>query len=262
MPIVYREINGIGLYEVSNWEGASGIFTTRFGGLSKPPYDSLNLGSGGGDDPDDVELNRRRLVEALGLKPGSIRGVRQVHGSDVFVMTDPDGRMPSIGYDAIITNVAGAAISVLTADCVPILLYDPVRHAVGAVHAGWSGTVNGVVGRAVRAMEREYGSDPADVMAVIGPSIGPCCYEVDEKVVAPLKDNISGGGGLIFPSRPGHWQLDLWEANTRLLMSAGVGRANITVMGLCTSCNTDKFFSHRKSGGATGRMMAVARLTS
>lgn len=262
MPIVYREIKGIGFYEVSGWERAAGIFTARFGGLSKPPYDSLNLGSGGGDDPDAVEMNRRRLATALGLKPGTLKSVRQVHGSDVFVLSDPGARMPSIGYDAIVTNVEGAAISVLTADCVPILLHDPARRAIGAVHAGWSGTVNGVSGRAVRAMEREYGSDPGDILAVIGPSIGPCCYEVDEKVVAPIRDNIAGGGGLIFPSRPGHWQLDLWEANTRLLMSAGIKRANIKVMGLCTSCNTDKFFSHRKSGGATGRMMAVARLTS
>jgi len=258
MPFVYREINGIGYYEVSGWKNAAGIFTTRIGGKSEGSYESLNLSASSGDDTSVVESNRRRLNSALGIKPGMIKTIRQVHGSDVYELSNPDASRPRAGFDAIVTRIPGVAVSVLTADCVPILLYDPVKGVVAAVHAGWSGTVSGIVGRAVRTMEQSFGTSTGDLLAAIGPSIGPCCYEVDEKVVTPLKQNILGGGGLIFPTRAGHWQLDLWEANTRLMVSAGVKRTNILVMGLCTSCNADKFYSHRKSGGSTGRMMALA----
>lgn len=261
MPFIYREKEGVGYYEVSAWERAAGVFTTRLGGLSDAPFDSLNLGNGGGDDSGIVAANRDRLAVALGIAPGVIRTVRQVHGSDVFVLSDEGAPKPALGYDAIVTDINGAAISVLTADCVPILMYDPKNRVVAAVHAGWEGTVKGVTSRAVRAMAQEYGSDPSEILAAVGPSIGPCCYEVDERVVAPFKENITEGGSILYPSRPGHWKLDLWEANARLLVSAGVKKDNIDLMGLCTSCNTDRFFSHRKSGGRTGRMMAIARLT-
>jgi len=260
MSFVYREVDGLGFYEVSGWRGASGIFTTRRGGKSGPPYDSLNLGPGGGDSPEVVGENRALLAGALGLGTGMLKTVRQVHGTEVYVLKDPDAGPPLDGYDAVITGLAGPAVGVLTADCVPILLYDPAGRAVGAVHAGWAGTVGGIAGSAVRAMAAEYGSKPEDILAAIGPSIGPCCYEVDEKVVSPLMRNVRIDDGLINATRPGHWLLDLWETNVRMLVSAGMPRANITVMGLCTACNTSRFYSHRGSGGRTGRMMAVARL--
>lgn len=260
MAFVYRVAGGLGFYEVEGWTGASGIFTTRRGGKSGPPFDSLNLGSGGGDSPEVVAGNRELLAGVLGLGPGMMKTVRQVHGTDVYVLNDAGSGPPLDGYDAVITGIAGPAVGVLTADCVPILLYDPVGRAVGAVHAGWAGTVSGIAGGAVTAMGAEYGSKPENIMAAIGPSIGPCCYEVDEKVVGPLMRNMRTDDGLISATRPGHWRLDLWETNVRMLVSAGMPRANITVMGLCTACNTAKFYSHRESGGRTGRMMAVARL--
>lgn len=261
MAFIYREIDGLGFYEVEGWTGASGIFTTRLGGLSEPPYDSLNLGSGGGDSPVVVSRNRGLLTQALGLAPGMLKTIRQVHGVEVHTVKDVAAGPPMEGFDALVTAMPGVGLGVLTADCVPILLYDPVKRAVGSVHAGWAGTVGGIAGKAVAAMAREYGSDPVDVLAAVGPSIGPCCYEVDGKVMAPLQKSMRTDDGIVNETKPGHWLLDLWEANSRMLMSAGVPRANITIMGVCTACNTGKFYSHRKCGGQTGRMMAVAWLS-
>lgn len=259
---VYREVSGIGFYEVTAWRGARGLFTTRKGGMSRPPYDSLNLGAGGGDDPETVAGNRRRLNEALGLGDGGVRTVSQVHGSGVCVLNDPDAPRPVAGYDAVITALPGQAVGVLTADCVPILLYDPVKGAVAAVHAGWAGTIKGIAGHAVEAMAREFGTGPGDVLAAVGPSIGPCCYEVDEKVMGPLRESLRGWSGLAVDAAPGKWRLDLWMTNRRVLELSGVPPGNISVMGLCTACNQDKFYSHRGSGGKAGRMMAVAVLTA
>jgi len=259
MGFTYREAGSAGFHAVSGWDGATGVFTTRKGGVSPAPFDSLNLGAGSGDDPGNVTRNRRILEGALGIN-GGIKTVSQVHGSDVYVMTDPDDTRPIEGYDAVITNIAGAAVGVLTADCVPILLYDPIARAVAAVHAGWAGTVKNIAAHAVERMSREYGTQPSDVLAAVGPSIGPCCYEVDEKVIGPLRESIGGWGTLTSPTGPGHWRLDLWETNRRVLAGAGVLPDNISVLGLCTACNPEQFFSHRQSGGRAGRMMGVVRL--
>ncbi|MBI5695241.1 MAG: peptidoglycan editing factor PgeF [Nitrospirae bacterium] len=258
---VYRESSGIGYYEVTAWAGARGLFTTRKGGESLPPYDSLNLGAGGGDDAATVERNRARLADALGLGPRGVRTVSQVHGSDVYVLKDIGTPRPVTGFDAIITDIPGAAVGVLTADCVPILLYDPANRAVAAVHAGWAGTIKGIAGHAVEAMAREYGTDPSLLMAVVGPSIGPCCYEVDEKVVGPLREALRDWPDLVVQTTPEKWRFDLWKTNRMVLELAGVRADNISVMSLCTACNQDKFYSHRGSGGKAGRMLAVAVLT-
>ena len=260
MPFVFKEIDGLGLYEVSGWEGARGIFTTRLGGVSPAPYDSLNLGGGSGDDPALVAKNRALLAGALGLKGRAITTVNQVHGDGICVVDGGD-RRPRPDRDAMITNERGVALGVVTADCAPVLMYDPVRGAVASVHAGWAGTVKGIAGGAVMKMGEVYGSRPADLKVAIGPSIGPCCYEVGMKVMGPLGDALPGASGLASPSgRNGRFMLDLWETNRRILLMAGVRPGNIAVMGLCTACNPNKFFSHRKSGGRAGRMMAVALL--
>lgn len=245
---------------MSGWRGASGAFSTRLGGVSKPPFESLDLGSGGGDDPVAVGQNRRLLANALGLEHSSVKTIRQVHGTDVYVLDDPAAKQPMEGYDAIITRLPGVAVGVLTADCVPVLLYDPVARAVGAVHAGWAGTVAGIAEVAVDSMAARFGTDPKDVLAAVGPSIGPCCYEVDDRVAVPLNEKMRTDSGILNQTREGHWLLDLWEANVRSIASAGVPRRNVTIMGMCTACNTDKFYSHRQSGGRTGRMMSLAWL--
>jgi len=265
MPVVFRESGGVGFYEVSDWPGARGVFTTRRGGVSPSPFNSLNMGAGGGDDPARVEKNRELFLAAARLGSGPINMVRQVHGADVYVVRDRDALKPpglhGTGYDALITDIKGVLIGVLTADCVPILLYDPVKRAAGAVHAGWAGTVKGVAANAVKEMAGNYGSDPGDILACIGPSIGPCCYEVDGKVIGPLREAMKESWQeFAVPARPGHWFLDLWKANQKALLSAGVPLKGIKVFGACTSCNPDKFYSHRRSGGKAGRMLAVTKL--
>jgi YfiH family protein len=260
MPFVYKEADGLGFYEVSGWEGARALFTTRKGGVSRPPFDSLNLGSGGGDDSGLVAENRRLLERALGLKAHAIKTVSQVHGAEVYALLDPEAPSPRKGYDAIVSNAAGAALSVLTADCVPILLYDPVSRSAASVHAGWAGTVKGVAGRAVQEMAKVFGARPSDIRAAVGPSIGPCCYEVGEKVVGEFRHAYDNWAEVANPARPGHWLLDLWEANRGTLIAAGLVSGNISVMGLCTACNPDKFFSHRAGNGRAGRMMGVILL--
>jgi YfiH family protein len=251
MPFVFKVVNGLGFYEVSGWQGSRAVFTTR-------PH---AMGTGGIYDPAEVEQNRGMLTAALGVGPESLMTVRQVHGSDVYVLKDARQERPDQGYDALVTDVPGAMLGVLTADCVPVLLFDPVMRAIAAVHAGWSGTVMGIAGRAVEAMASKFGSSPPDIRAAIGPSIGPCCYEVDEKVIGPLRESHKGWEELTSPSRPGHWRLNLWETNRRTLVGAGLVPGNISGMGLCTNCNQNKFFSHRGAGGKAGRMMAAVLLT-
>jgi YfiH family protein len=222
-------------------------FTTRDGGVSEPPYDRLNLGGLVGDDPDRVAENWRRLEQATGL--GFAR-VSQVHGARVVVA--PEAGPPLEEADAVLSSAAGVAACVSVADCVPVLLADPQTGSVAAVHAGWRGTLARVAAAAVAALGREAGAPPARLVAVVGPSIGPCCYEVSPD----LADRFAGelGEAALAPGpRPG---LDLWRANARVLAEAGVPAERVEVLGRCTSCERDLFFSHRRDAGRTGRQMA------
>jgi len=260
MQFIYVDPKGIGLYEVAGWQGARAYFTTRRGGVSTGPYCCMNLGSGGGDSPEKVERNLDKLCSALDITRESLVLMEQAHSNTVRAVEEPDNPLSGFGHDATITNLPGLALGVLVADCVPILLYDPAKRAVGAVHSGWKGTVSDVPGEAVEAMRQKYGSSPSDIMAAIGPAIGPCCYEVDGHVVDPLRTSMGEPDGLLTDRGGGKWLLDLWKANTELLVRAGVERENIDVMGLCTSCNHERFYSYRKDGAKTGRMMGLVML--
>ncbi len=222
-------------------------FTTRDGGVSEPPYDRLNLGGLVGDDPARVEENWRRLERATGLR---FARVRQVHGARVVRASGPSA--PTEEADVVICAAAGIAACVSVADCVPVLLADPETGAVAAVHAGWRGTLARAAAEAVAALEADAGAQAARLLAAVGPSIGPCCYEVSEDLGARFRDEVDPavvrGGG-----RP---RLDLWRANARILSDAGVRPDRIEVLGRCTSCERDLFFSHRRDAGRTGRQMA------
>lgn len=241
---------------------ARGAFTTRPGGVSEGPHASLNLGTGSGDDPARVAANGRRLAEALGFPPGGLARLRQVHGADVALVTAPG---PPGEYDAAVTDRPGVVLLVLAADCVPVLLVDPDRPAVGAVHAGWRGVAADVPGAAVRRMAEAFGSRPCRLRAAIGPAIGPCCYEVDEPVAERFAET-----GLAFeqplavegPPREGRrrWRLDLAAAIARRLHDAGVPAAGVSAAGLCTACRPDLFFSHRRDGPGTGRQAGLVWL--
>jgi polyphenol oxidase len=223
-------------------------FTTRDGGVSPSPWASLNLGTLVGDDPVRVAENWRRLEAASGVR---FARVKQVHGARV-IRADAASE-PREEADAVISTTPGVAACVSVADCVPILLADPATGAVAAVHAGWRGTIAGIAREAVRALVGDDGGSAARLLAAIGPSIGPCCYEVSSDLADRFRVEL--GPVIRDGAAP---RLDLWAANVRVLSSAGVRAERIDVLGRCTSCERDLFFSHRRDAGRTGRQMAFS----
>jgi polyphenol oxidase len=198
------------------------------------------------------------VAASIGCAASRVGRVRQVHGATVRVVTGQTLEGPVPDADAIVTRESGVAVAVVAADCVPVLLADPATGAVGAVHAGWRGTAANVVGAAVRVMARECGTDPATLVAAIGPSIGPCCYTVGSELVTAFRqaghqDDVDRW----FSSRDGVLVLDLWAANRDLLAVAGIPTERIHSAGLCTKSNAAVFESFRADGERAGRMAAV-----
>ena len=234
------------------------VFARR-GGVSPEPWASLNMGGSVGDEKSRVLENRRRAVSALGLSSSSVYDVWQVHGNEVAIADAP--RPPETPYrqaDIILTDKPGVILLMRFADCVPILLHDPVRKVVGLAHAGWLGTVKGTVRVAVEAMQNRYHSDPGDILAAIGPSIGPDHYEVGPDVVIQVQQAFRESPEKFLTVLDGHMFFNLWEANRKHLELAGVRTTEIA--GLCTACHTDDWFSHRAEKGRTGRFGAVIAL--
>jgi YfiH family protein len=260
-------------------------FSTRRGGISEAYGGrSLNLGITPEDTRQAVEQNRRLFFAGIGAVHDdgttwpSI-AMRQIHSSGIHHV-DSLPQQPLAG-DGLITNLTDIVLSVRVADCLPVLIADPVRRAVGAFHAGWRGTLARIVEKGVGELRRHFGSDPADLVTAIGPGIHGCCYEVDENFRDKFRaqfpyadvlfqevfssDPVRRKYPLLFMNQraPGHGEphrtvhLDLVEANRRQLLDAGIRQQNIWISDLCTSCRTDLFFSHRKERGVTGRMMAA-----
>jgi len=231
---------------------------TRQGGVSPAPYASLNLSISTGDARENVAANRRRAFRALGREPESIADLWQVHSADVVVVDSPlgeDGRSPKA--DALVTDRPEVTLLLRFADCVPILLFDPVRRVIGVVHAGWRGTLLKAPVVAVKTMAEHYGSRPADILAGIGPSIGPCHYAIGPEVVEQTRTAFGAEADpLLIPNHSYH--LDLWAANALALRQAGVEQIEISAM--CTACRTDEFFSHRGEQAQTGRFGALIAL--
>ena len=245
-------------------------FCGRSGGVSQGDYASLNIGFSGGDDVQRVEANRRIMANAMGFDLDSWTGVWQIHGNRVLrVCAEDAGRGAFrakeglVQADGQITDVPGITLISQHADCVPLYFWDPKRRAIGLSHAGWKGTLLDIAGCTVRAMAEAFGSKPEELFAAIGPSAGPCHYEVDEPVIRKAAEifgeEIEGLTPVLLPSRkPGHAYLDLWQANRQLMLRRGILDQRISMSGLCTICHQDLFFSHRC--GARGRQAAVLRL--
>ncbi|MGH9224992.1 MAG: polyphenol oxidase family protein [Acidimicrobiales bacterium] len=229
--------------------------TTRHGGCSAGPYTSLNLATHVGDDPDTVARNRERLRAVLGVERLSIADQR--HGRDIAVV-DGSGEDPG-AVDILLTNVPGAAVSILVADCAPVVLHDPVNRAVAAVHAGRKGAVLDAPGAAVRAMAATYGTDPADLVGGIGPCIGAANYEIGGDALTETRDAF--GDDLLEPTRAGHARFDLPSAVRRRLEHAGVASERIEAAGIDTFTATGPFFSDRAQRPC-GRFALVARLSA
>lgn len=229
---------------------------TRQGGVSPAPFDSLNLSVSVPDDKERVYANRRRAYGLYGRDTDSVVHAHLVHGADVARVSHLDYGTWIPHTDGIITDEPGCALTMNYADCAPIFLYDPQHQAIGLGHAGWLGTVRDLPGALVRAMTEAFDSEPGSLVAGIGPSIGPCCYEVGEPVIGQVLDTFKDGSDLLLEQANGRGpHFDLPEANRRNLARAGVH--SIELSGVCTACRTDLFFSHRAEKGKTGRFGTI-----
>lgn len=240
-------------------------FTSRHEGVSRTPYNSLNLGTNTLDQAHSVEGNRNLLTSAFNITREALITVRQTHGSDILVIDEPNSdysHFLSIESDAIITNQPNVMIGVCVADCVPILLLDSEKQVIAAVHAGWQGTAAGLVAKTVAGMKSVFNCDPASLQAVIGPCIGKCCYEVDAPVKQAFVQNGIAWDSFAELSDAGKWRLDMAAANRELLLLSGLPAASIQVSDLCVCCHRELFFSYRRDNGETGRQMGFIMLSS
>lgn len=265
-------------------------FSTRAGGISKVySGNALNLGFTAHDTKAAVETNRQELISALTLpqRPKStLVTLRQIHSDLIHRISEVPTNNASLAGDGMVTDVPGILLGILTADCLPVIVIDPKRQAIGVFHAGWRGTAKRIVEKGVGEMHRWFGSQPRDLKAAIGPGIRRCCYEVGPEVMSAFEAQFAYGRELFRETKdrneihekypllfltsraPGHSDLpkkiflDLAEANRRQLIAAGLQPKNITDIGLCTRCRQDLFFSHRGEKGITGRMMAAIGITA
>ena len=242
------------------------VVSARLGGASKAPYRALNLAFHVGDDAATVRQNRQILCRALFIDPNRITAAQQVHGCRVYRVTAADAGKGSADHDsaiadcdALVTNEKNLPLLICVADCVPLMFYDEKRAAIGIAHAGRKGTALNIAAKTISTMTREFGSDPADILAAIGPSIGKCCYEVD----AALADEFADYEDCTERStsaNDGKAHLDLWAINRQQLIRCGVKAENIDVAGICTCCEHGWYFSYRADGKTTGRIGALMML--
>lgn len=259
-----RNLGSITITQAENLLGEDFVehcFTLRNGGFSPPPFDSLNLGLHVGDNQENVAKNRKLISESLNVEFENITCAEQVHGSKVALVTKSElgrGSTSHIsaisGADALITRTPNAVLMMFFADCVPIFIVDPKNRAIGLAHAGWRGTILGIAVETLAAMEREFGTNPSECKAAIGPAIGQCCFEVSEEVADKIGN--AAESSCIQLHSNGKPHADLKLANKIELERAGVLPSNIAASDLCTCCSKDKFFSYRRDI-RTGRMAAV-----
>jgi polyphenol oxidase len=250
--------NGIRYFQFDSLHAKHAIFT-RHGGLSPEPWGSLNVGGTVGDDMARVRENRILSFHALGCAPDSIFDVWQVHSADVVCARAPRPIEESYRQaDIILTDKPDVTLFMRFADCVPLLLHDPRTGVIGVAHAGWMGTLRDVAASTLNAMKKNYGTNPADVLVGIGPSIGPDHYEIGADVILQVMQKFGDDSERVLKSHSGKIHFNLWEANRMLLERAGVGQ--VEVSGICTACNIHDWYSHRAEKGRTGRFGALISL--
>lgn len=268
---VLTENQGVKYFTIPSFTATNLVthgFSTRLGGVSSGEYHSLNLALHVNDQPAAVLENRRRICQALHIDYRRLVAGEQVHGDAVAVVTAEHIGRGSLSLDtaipqtdALITNVPNVPLSSYYADCVPLFFMDPVKKAVGLAHAGWKGTVLRIGAKTVRQMQVNFGCRPQDILAAIGPSIGPCCYQVDQPVIKQVAANFDFWQQTAKQCDDEHWLLNLWEINRRVLTEVGVKPENITVAEICTMCRNDLLYSYRAAQGRTGRMASLIMLT-
>jgi len=238
-------------------------FSTRNGGVSRPPFNSLNLAYNTEDARHNVEGNRSTLARAFELQTHQLLTVNQVHGNDILVIDQANydlSHFLTLESDAIVTNQPGIMIGVLVADCYPVLLFDPQQRAVAVVHVGWRGAANGLLGKTVASLQSVFGSRPEQLLAAVGPGIAAHSYTVDR----PVRDAFQAGSGhwsrIAKETDLHQWQLDLQKSCLLQLEAAGLAASQVSVVAECTCCHRELFFSYRRDQGQTGRQMGFVQL--
>ena len=255
-----RESGGIVTYHFESLaaEGLVHTIFTRLGGVSREPFDTLNLGNTVGDDGAAVAENHARVYAHLGLSAARVTSPRQVHSNRVVVITGDEAGSTIPDSDGLVTMDLHLALLLRFADCQPILLYDPAHHVLGLIHAGWRGVAQGIARRAVETLVQAFGTRPGDLLAGLGPAIGPCCYTVGDKVAAAMGYVLPDWSQAMTSLGEDQWSLDLSAANAQQLAAEGVQQ--IESANLCTACHQDEFYSHRAGNGRTGRFAVAAYL--
>jgi polyphenol oxidase len=231
-------------------------FLGRRGGKSSGAYARLNVSYRVGDDQQIVSQNVCDMKQEVGIHDGRVVTMKQVHGDAIIEITDH--KLKEAGEaDAMVTKERGIFLGVLTADCVPILLVAPERGIAAAVHAGWRGTLAGIAANTVKRLIETYGISSTELQAALGPSIGPCCYDVKDDVTRPLLDRWGELAAASLEGKAGKSYLDLRRLNDRILQNAGLPERQIFHVGPCTSCASEEFFSYRRQGSQTGRQMSI-----
>lgn len=268
--IIWNEENGVPFITFPQFvnlritHGAS----TKLGGVSKGDCATMNMSFTRGDNDDDVHKNHQLFAKAVGYDVKHVVLSNQVHETKIARVTSDDygkgvtKESDIIGIDGLITDDENAVLMIFFADCVPLFFYDPIRRAIGASHSGWRGTVKRMGAYTVQAMVKEFGCDPQNIYAVIGPSICQDCYEVSEDVIAEFRKEFKESNwSRMWQSKPNNkYQLDLWEANRIVLEEAGIPSGHIEVSGYCTCCHADVLFSHRATQGRRGNLSGVITL--
>lgn len=243
-------------------------FSTRLGGVSQGCYASMNLSFTRGDDEAAVRENYHRIAKSIGVKCENMVLSQQTHTTNVRVVTEKDkgkGIVKPLDYtdvDGMVTNIHGICLVTFYADCVPLYFVDPVQKAIGLSHSGWRGTVGKIGKETIRKMEEQYGSDPKDILAAVGPSICKDCYEVSEDVILEFQKNFKERywKDLFYHKENGKYQLDLWKANEIIFKESGILPEHIAVTNVCTHCNSEILYSHRTSGDRRGNLAAFLAL--
>jgi YfiH family protein len=260
----FEEKQGIKQIKFSHFEkypNFTYFITTRISGKSSGPLASLNLGFQEFDSPENVISNRKSLAQSQNIPFESLIFLKQTHSNNIKIVEISDKGKGLLSKDDSIQDTDGYILNqpnicpvVMTADCVPVILFDPVKNIAGVFHSGWRGTLKLIAQKGLKIMASEYGSKPSDILVSIGPSIGPCCYEVGIEVIEEAKKVFKGNSNKIIINKNKKYYLDLWAANKIQLIQEGIKENNIIVCNACTYHNPDTFFSYRFAQGITGRM--------
>ncbi|MGM0472151.1 MAG: peptidoglycan editing factor PgeF [Bacillota bacterium] len=242
-------------------------YSTRVGGVSQGGLAELNLGFDPADQREHVVENRRRICQILGIDHRKLVAQEQTHSDNIEIVTKDDCGRGALtkqteikNTDALITNQRQVPLMAFGADCVPLLMLDPQQEVIAVCHGGWRGTVKKIAQQTVQQMRDEFAVQPKNLLVGIGPSIGPCCYEVDEQVIKPLQQAFIDWQDLVTAKGAGKWQLNLWQANSQQLQELGVLKENIIISGACTACNPNYLYSYRAADDKTGRLATLIQL--